>query len=128
MGGWDQLRSRLVGDGERPMIYFTSNCRDSIRTLPALQQQLITRSQRRHHERYHCGWTFARVPQIRVTGSIQIVLCRAQFDKFQLVLFDESTEKAVGAHGHLVATRPHRNRKPDNGVHITMTAHRHEYI
>ena len=27
----------LLGDGERPMIYFTSNCRDSIRTLPALQ-------------------------------------------------------------------------------------------
>ncbi len=37
MGGWDQLRARLVGDGERPMIYFTANCRDSIRTLPALQ-------------------------------------------------------------------------------------------
>lgn len=37
LGGWDQLRARLVGDGERPMIYFTSNCIDSIRTLPALQ-------------------------------------------------------------------------------------------
>jgi len=37
MGGWDQVRARLVGDGERPMIYFTSNCRDLIRTLPALQ-------------------------------------------------------------------------------------------
>lgn len=37
MGGWDQVRARLVGDGERPMIYFTSNCVDSIRTLPALQ-------------------------------------------------------------------------------------------
>jgi hypothetical protein len=37
MGGWDQVRARLVGEGDRPMIYFTSNCRDSIRTLPALQ-------------------------------------------------------------------------------------------
>lgn len=37
MGGWDQVRARLNGDGERPMLYFTSNCRDSIRTLPALQ-------------------------------------------------------------------------------------------
>ena len=37
LGGWDQLRARLVGDGEKPMIYFTSNCVDSIRTLPALQ-------------------------------------------------------------------------------------------
>jgi len=37
MGGWDQLRSRLIGDGDRPGIYFFSTCRDSIRTLPALQ-------------------------------------------------------------------------------------------
>jgi len=41
MGGWDQLRARLLGDGERPMIYFFSTCRDSIRTLPALQHDLI---------------------------------------------------------------------------------------
>jgi len=37
MGGWDQIRSRLLGDGERPMIYFFSTCTDAIRTLPALQ-------------------------------------------------------------------------------------------
>lgn len=36
MGGWDQLRARLKGDGERPMIYFFETCRDTIRTLPAL--------------------------------------------------------------------------------------------
>lgn len=37
IGGWDQVRARLVGDGEHPMMYFFSTCRDSIRTLPALQ-------------------------------------------------------------------------------------------
>jgi hypothetical protein len=37
MSGWDQLRMRLVGDGERPMIYFFSSCRALIRTLPVLQ-------------------------------------------------------------------------------------------
>jgi hypothetical protein len=51
MGGWDQVRSRLIGTGERdpvsgavawrdgqaPMMYFFSTCVDSIRTLPALQ-------------------------------------------------------------------------------------------
>lgn len=37
MGGWDQVRARLIGDGERPQIYFFSTCVDSIRTLPALQ-------------------------------------------------------------------------------------------
>lgn len=38
MGGWDQLRSRLVGDGDdRPMIVTFDTCVDSIRTIPALQ-------------------------------------------------------------------------------------------
>lgn len=37
MGGWDQVRARLLGDGDRPGIYFFSTCRDTIRTLPALQ-------------------------------------------------------------------------------------------
>jgi hypothetical protein len=38
MGGWDQVRSRLVGDAdERPMLLLFSTARDIIRTLPALQ-------------------------------------------------------------------------------------------
>lgn len=37
MGGWDQLRARLRGDGESPMLYFFSTCVHTIRTLPALQ-------------------------------------------------------------------------------------------
>jgi hypothetical protein len=49
MGGWDQLRARLIGTCERlesgqvnwssgrPMIYFFTTCLDTIRTLPALQ-------------------------------------------------------------------------------------------
>ena len=38
MGGWDQVRARLVGDADdRPMIVFFSTARDIIRTLPALQ-------------------------------------------------------------------------------------------
>lgn len=37
MGGWDQLRARLRGDGERPGLVMFSTCRDTIRTLPALQ-------------------------------------------------------------------------------------------
>ena len=38
LGGWDQLRARLRGDEEgRPMILFMDNCKDTIRTLPALQ-------------------------------------------------------------------------------------------
>lgn len=37
LGGWDQLRARLKGDGERPGVFFFSTCVDTIRTLPALQ-------------------------------------------------------------------------------------------
>lgn len=37
MVGWDQMRARLVGEDERPMAYTFDTCRDSIRTIPALQ-------------------------------------------------------------------------------------------
>jgi hypothetical protein len=37
LGGWDQMRARMKGDGERPMLYTFSTCVDFIRTVPALQ-------------------------------------------------------------------------------------------
>jgi hypothetical protein len=49
IGGWDQVRSRLIGTCQRdpngeiqwstgkPMLYFFATCRHTIRTLPALQ-------------------------------------------------------------------------------------------
>jgi hypothetical protein len=38
MGGWDQIRSRLIGDVDgNPMILFFNTARDLIRTLPTLQ-------------------------------------------------------------------------------------------
>ncbi len=36
MGGWDQMRARLVGVDGNPMIACFSTCKDSIRTIPAL--------------------------------------------------------------------------------------------
>jgi hypothetical protein len=41
MGGWDQFRQRLIGADGAPMIYCFSNCYDSIRTIPALQHDVI---------------------------------------------------------------------------------------
>ena len=35
--GWEQVRQRLVGESNRPLIYFCDCCEDSIRTLPVLQ-------------------------------------------------------------------------------------------
>lgn len=37
MGGWDQVRQRLVGEDGRPMLYVFDTCQALIRTLPALQ-------------------------------------------------------------------------------------------
>jgi hypothetical protein len=38
MGGWDQVRARLVGDGDgRPMVVFFATSVHTIRTLPAMQ-------------------------------------------------------------------------------------------
>lgn len=35
--GWEQLRLRLVGQNDVPMLYFLENCVDTIRTIPVLQ-------------------------------------------------------------------------------------------
>lgn len=40
MGGWDQLRARLKGDGETPALFVFSTCTDFIRTVPALQHDV----------------------------------------------------------------------------------------
>jgi hypothetical protein len=40
MGGWDQMRARMVGEDGHPMIYCFSTCIDSIRTIPALQHDV----------------------------------------------------------------------------------------
>ena len=39
--GWDQVRARMQGEDNRPMIYFFNTCADSIRTIPALQHDEI---------------------------------------------------------------------------------------
>lgn len=37
IGGWDQMRSRMIGEDGKPFIYCFSNCTNSIRTIPLLQ-------------------------------------------------------------------------------------------
>jgi len=37
LGGWDQMRSRMIGEDDKPMIYCFDTCIDSIRTIPVLQ-------------------------------------------------------------------------------------------
>jgi len=74
MGGWDQMRSRLVGQDGRPMIYCFSTCAASIRTIPALQhdparpEDVNTESEDHAADewRYACmSRPFVRVPVAR---------------------------------------------------------------
>lgn len=37
MGGWDQMRARLKGEDNKPMLLFFSTCTHTIRTLPTAQ-------------------------------------------------------------------------------------------
>ncbi len=41
LGGWDQLRARLKGNGDGPLIVFFSTCVHSIRTIPTLQHDQL---------------------------------------------------------------------------------------
>ncbi len=37
LGGWDQMRKRISGDGTTPMLFVFDTCRDFTRTVPVLQ-------------------------------------------------------------------------------------------
>jgi hypothetical protein len=92
MGGWDQLRSRLVGQDGKPMIYCFSVHADSIRTIPALQhdpagpEDVNTESEDHAGDewRYACmSRPFARVPVAR-TRSVPDVGYAASPDDWKL--------------------------------------------
>lgn len=41
LGGWDQMRSRMIGENGKPMIYCFNTCKASIRTIPTQQHSDI---------------------------------------------------------------------------------------
>ena len=61
MGGWDQMRSRMLGEGGRPMVYCFDTCRDSIRTIPLLQHDENRIEDVDSDMEDHCGddWRYA---------------------------------------------------------------------
>lgn len=78
MGGWDQLRSRLVGQDDVAMIYCFSTHSASIRTIPALQhdpskpEDVNTESEDHAGDewRYACmSRPFVRVPEHKPTET-----------------------------------------------------------
>lgn len=40
IAGWNQVRSRLKGDGNHPLIYFFDTCTETIRTVPTMQHDV----------------------------------------------------------------------------------------
>jgi hypothetical protein len=56
MGGWDQVRARLVGDGDgRPMVVFFATSTNLIRTLPALQHDPSRAEDLQTESEDHCA-------------------------------------------------------------------------
>ncbi len=37
INGWQQIRGRLIGEDGKPLIYFTKDCKNLLRTLPIMQ-------------------------------------------------------------------------------------------
>ena len=37
IAGWQQIRARFSGQDDKPLLYFTNNCKNLIRTLPIMQ-------------------------------------------------------------------------------------------
>jgi hypothetical protein len=72
LGGWDQMRARLKGDGDgRPMIYTFSTCADSIRTIPALQHDAGQAGRSGHGRRGPRGGRMALRLHVKAVGSEQ---------------------------------------------------------
>jgi len=61
MGGWDQMRARLIGERGRPMIYCFDTCAASIRTIPALQHDMAKPEDLDTNSEDHAGddWRYA---------------------------------------------------------------------
>lgn len=84
MGGWDQVRSRLVGDADgNPMIVCFSTCVDSIRTIPALQHDADKPEDLDTDMEDHAGddWRYACMsrPWVRPTEQEQVKAAKSGY-------------------------------------------------
>jgi hypothetical protein len=75
MGGWDQMRSRLIGDDDgNAMIGCFETCTDSIRTIPALQHDSVNPEDLDTDGEDHAGddWRYACMsrPWVRASKAV----------------------------------------------------------
>ncbi len=92
MGGWDQMRGRLVGDADGlPMVVTFSTCIDSIRTIPALQHDLLKPEDLDSNMEDHAGddWRYACMsrPWIR-KPAVESEQQQPKFTGYKAVKFD----------------------------------------
>jgi hypothetical protein len=70
MGGWDQMRGRLIGDDDGlPMLVMFSTCLDSIRTIPALQHDALKPEDLDSDMEDHAADDTGGTPACRARGS-----------------------------------------------------------
>ena len=90
VGGWDQMRQRMMGLDGRPMLYCFDTCVDSIRTIPVLQHDTNKPEDLDTNAEDHAAdeWRYACMsrPWIRAVGDSGKP--RDRWDK----AFDDDTE------------------------------------
>jgi len=90
--GCELIRNRLVGVDGRPMIYFTRDCVNTIRTLPALVRDKIHSDRLANYQEDHsfdvCKYTCLS-QEVDTSTAQDIAIRKTSRDKFMETLFDE---------------------------------------
>jgi len=88
--GWEQMRARMIGDGERPSLFVFDTCADFVRTVPMLQhddiksEDIDTESEDHAADeaRYGCMSRPYTTPTVH-DGPIVVVPHRPTFDELR---------------------------------------------
>ena len=75
MGGWDTMRARMKGDEDgRPMVVCFSTCVDSIRTIPALQHDMMRPEDLNTHMEDHAAdeWRYGCMSRPYTTKTPEV--------------------------------------------------------
>lgn len=101
MGGWDQMRGRLIGEGEeRPMLVCFDTCTDSIRTIPGLQHDAnrIEDVDTEGEDHAADDWRYACMsrPWLKPQVESKIIIPRGPITVDQFIKQSELKEKRNG--------------------------------
>jgi hypothetical protein len=101
MGGWDQMRGRLVGeDDDRPMLVCFDTCIDSIRTIPGLQHDSNRIEDVDTDSEDHAAddWRYACMsrPWLRPQQESKVIIPRGPITVDQFIAQSESKSKRSG--------------------------------